>query len=178
MPRYKHAPLQAHRKAALTRIDGSVVLVTGANRGIGRALCDAFASHGAAKIYAAARNPDWVVDGRLIPLRLDVTDSASVVDAARIATDIAIVLNNAGVSGVGSPLFGGSLAAAREAMEVNFLGTWAVSCAFAPALAASHGGAIVNILSAAFWWATPGAPGYSVSKAAAWSLTNALRAGL
>jgi NAD(P)-dependent dehydrogenase (short-subunit alcohol dehydrogenase family) len=155
-----------------------VVLVTGANRGIGRALCDSFTSHGAAKIYAAARDPDRIVDERFTRLRLDVTDSACVADAARIATDVTIVVNNAGVSGVGSPLLGGSLDAARKAMEVNFFGTWAISRAFAPSLAANHGGAIVNILSAASWWATPGAPGYSASKAAAWSLTNALREGL
>ncbi len=160
------------------RIDGSVVLVTGANRGIGRALCDAFAGRGAAKVYAAARDPDQIVDERFTRLQLDVTDAASVSEAARVATDVTIVVNNAGTGGGGSPLLGGSLDAAREAMEVNFFGTWAVSRAFAPLLAVNDGGAVVNILSAASWWAMPWAPGYSASKAAAWSLTNALRLGL
>lgn len=160
------------------RLEGAVALVTGANRGIGAALCQALLERGAAKVYATARRFESITDPRLTPLRVDVNDLSSIDSAAVAAPDVSIVVNNAGHGGAGSPLVGGSLEEARAAMEVNYFGTWAVSRAFAPILAANGGGALVNILSVASWWALVVAPGYSASKAAEWSLTNALRAGL
>jgi NAD(P)-dependent dehydrogenase (short-subunit alcohol dehydrogenase family) len=159
------------------RIDGAVALVTGANRGIGLAFAQALLDQGAVKVYAGVRDPASISDPRLTPVRLDVTDPGQIAAAAEIAQDVSIVINNAGVGG-GAQLFTGSLDGAREAMEVNYLGTWAVSRAFAPILARNGGGAIVNMLSVVSWLALPTAPGYSASKSAQWALTNALRVGL
>jgi NAD(P)-dependent dehydrogenase (short-subunit alcohol dehydrogenase family) len=158
-------------------IKGSVALVTGANRGIGHAFARALLDHGAAKVYAAARNPEAVRDPDLTPLRLDVTDPEQVAAAAAAAGDVTIVINNAGV-GSGAGLLEGSLDSARQAMEVNYFGTWTVSRAFAPVLARNGGGALVNMLSVASWRGAPLFPGYAASKAAQWSLTNSLREAL
>lgn len=158
-------------------IDGSVALVTGANRGIGRAFARALIEHGAAKVYAGVRNPATVTDQDLIPLRLDVTNPEDITAAAATAGDATIVINNAGIMG-DTKLLEGSLEAARQAMEVNYFGTWAVSRAFAPILARNGGGALVNMLSLASWIGRPAFPGYAASKAAQWSLTDSLRQGL
>ncbi|MER6086069.1 SDR family oxidoreductase [Streptomyces sp. NPDC001833] len=158
-------------------IKGAVALVTGANRGIGRAFARALIEHGASKVYAGARNPEAVQDQDLTPLRLDVTNAEDVAAAAAAAGDVTIVINNAGIgSGVG--LFEGPFDGAREAMEVNYFGTWAVSRAFAPVLARNGGGALVNMLSVASWRGAPPFPGYAASKAAQWSLTDSLRQAL
>ncbi|MEU6657573.1 SDR family oxidoreductase [Streptomyces sp. NPDC046821] len=159
-------------------IKGSVALVTGANRGIGRAFARALLDRGAAKVYAAVRDPESVLDPDLVPLRLDVTDHEQVTAAAAAAGDVSIVINNAGTGGAGSGLLGGTFDGARQAMEVNYFGTWAVSQAFAPVLARNGGGALVNMLSLASWVGRPDFPGYAASKAAQWSLTDALRQGL
>ncbi|MGW7756706.1 SDR family oxidoreductase [Streptomyces violaceusniger] len=159
-------------------IKGSVALVTGANRGIGRAFARALLEHGAAKVYAGVRDPARVVDQDLTPLRLDVTKPEQIAEAAAIADDVSIVINNAGVGGSGTGLLEGDFEAAHQAMEVNYFGTWAVSRAFAPILARNGGGALVSMLSLASWVGQPGFPGYAASKAAQWSLTDALRKGL
>jgi NAD(P)-dependent dehydrogenase (short-subunit alcohol dehydrogenase family) len=159
------------------RINGAKALVTGANRGIGQAFTRSLLEHGAAKVYAAVRDPASISDRRLIPLRLDVTDPEQVTAAAAAAGDVSIVVNNAGVGG-GPQLFDGSLDGARREMEVNFFGTWSISRAFAPVLAANGGGALVNMLSVASWRSMVAGPGYSASKSAQWSLTNALRLDL
>ncbi|GAA3775341.1 SDR family oxidoreductase [Streptomyces chiangmaiensis] len=159
------------------RIEGQTALITGANRGIGAALGRALLDRGAAKVYAAVRRPETVTDPRLTPLLMDVTDPRTIAAAAESAQDVTIVINNAGQGG-GTRLLEGDLDAARTTMEVNYFGTWSVSRAFAPILAAGGGGALVNVLSAASWWALEASPGYSASKAAQWSLTNALREGL
>ncbi|MFJ8271666.1 SDR family oxidoreductase [Streptomyces sp. NPDC094154] len=159
-------------------IEGSIALVTGANRGIGHAFARALIERGAAKVYAGVRDPASVDDEQLSALRLDVTKPEDVAAAAETAGDVSIVVNNAGVGGFGTKLLTGSLDGAREAMEINYFGTWAVSRAFAPVLARNGGGALVNMLSAASWISRPEYPGYAASKAAEWSLTGALREGL
>jgi NAD(P)-dependent dehydrogenase (short-subunit alcohol dehydrogenase family) len=160
------------------KINGSVALVTGANRGIGLAVAQALVEAGAAKVYAGARNPATITDDRLIPVKLDVTSAEDIAAAAALAQDVDIVINNAGVGGPEAQLLSGPLDVAREVMETNVFGPWEIARAFAPVLAANGGGALVNVLSSTSWWAMAGAPAYSASKAAAWSLTNALRLGL
>ncbi len=159
-------------------IKGSVALVTGANRGIGRAFARSLINHGAAKVYAGVRDPAAVEDSDLVPLRLDITDQADVAAAAALANDVSIVINNAGIGGGDTQLLEGTFDGARQAMEVNYFGTWAVSRAFAPVLARNGGGALVTVLSLASWVGQPQFPGYAASKAAQWSLTDALRQAL
>ncbi|MFF4896277.1 SDR family oxidoreductase [Streptomyces sp. NPDC001068] len=160
------------------RIEGSVALVTGANRGIGLAFSRALLARGASKVYAGVRRPEDLTEPGLHPLRLDVTDEEQVEAAVRAVPDATVVINNAGIQG-GPPLLGsGSLDGARRELEVNYLGTWAVSRAFAPVLAANGGGALVNMLSVASWRANSRFPSYAASKSAQWSLTNALRLAL
>ncbi|MET7311900.1 MULTISPECIES: SDR family oxidoreductase [unclassified Streptomyces] len=159
-------------------IEGSVALVTGGNRGIGRAFARALIAHGAAKVYAGVRDPASVVDRDVIPLRLDVTEPEEIAEAAAGAGDVTIVINNAGIGGASTKLLDGPFDGARQAMEVNYFGTWAVSRAFAPILARNGGGALVNMLSVASWVGQPLFPGYAAAKAAQWSLTDALRQGL
>ncbi|MFJ3226334.1 SDR family oxidoreductase [Streptomyces sp. NPDC086783] len=158
-------------------IKGSVALVTGANRGIGLAFGRALLAHGAAKVYGGVRDPESLRDSGLVPLRLDVTDEEQVAEAARTAGDVSIVVNNAGVTG-GPSLLEGPFEGARREMEVNYFGTWAVTRAFAPVLAANGGGAVVNMLSVASWVANRRFPSYAASKSAQWSLTNAFRLAL
>jgi NAD(P)-dependent dehydrogenase (short-subunit alcohol dehydrogenase family) len=158
-------------------IEGSVALVTGANRGIGLAFARALLSRGAAKVYAGTRQPEDLEEPGLEPLLLDVTNQEHIEAAAAKASDASIVINNAGIQ-AGPPLLHGSLDGARLEMEVNYLAPWAISRAFAPVLAANGGGVLVNMLSVASWRANNRFPGYAASKAAEWSLTNALRLGL
>jgi NAD(P)-dependent dehydrogenase (short-subunit alcohol dehydrogenase family) len=156
-------------------IQGSIALVTGANRGLGRALVQALLAAGAAKVYAAARDPDSVAIPGAHPIRLDITNPDEVAAAAQLCTDVTLVINNAGIYRNASIFSAQTTANARAEMETNFHGTLAVSSAFAPILKANGGGALVNILSVLSWVSLPGTAGYSASKAAAWSLTNALR---
>jgi NAD(P)-dependent dehydrogenase (short-subunit alcohol dehydrogenase family) len=158
-------------------IKGSVALVTGANRGIGLAFARALLSRGAAKVYAGVRRPEDFNEPGLEPLLLDVTKHQHIEAAAAKASDASIVINNAGIQ-AGPQLLQGPFDGARLEMEVNYLGPWAMSRAFAPVLAANGGGVLVNMLSAASWRANNRFPGYAASKAAEWSLTNALRIGL
>jgi NAD(P)-dependent dehydrogenase (short-subunit alcohol dehydrogenase family) len=158
-------------------IEGSVALVTGASRGIGLAFARALLSRGAAGVYAGVRRPEDFHEPGVKPLLLDVTNNQHIEAAAARACDASIVINNAGMI-AGPDLLHGSLDGARREMEVNYLAPWALSRAFAPVLAANGGGVLVNMLSAASWRANIRLPGYAASKAAEWSLTNALRIGL
>jgi NAD(P)-dependent dehydrogenase (short-subunit alcohol dehydrogenase family) len=158
-------------------IEGSVALVTGASRGIGLAFARALLARGAATVYAGARRPEDITEPGLQPLLLDVTNQRHIEAAAARASDASIVINNAGII-AGPPLLEGSLDGARREMEVNYLAPWALSRAFAPILAGCGGGVLVNMLSAASWRTNTRTPGYAASKAAEWSLTNALRLGL
>jgi NAD(P)-dependent dehydrogenase (short-subunit alcohol dehydrogenase family) len=159
------------------KIEGSVVLVTGANRGIGKALAEGLLARGAAKVYAGVRDPSSVTDPRLVPVALDVTDPAQVAQAARELGDVEIVVNNAGIGRGGAPL-SASLDDARAELEVNYLGIVTTTQAFAPVLAANGGGALVNMLSVVSWVHPPQLATYAASKAAAWGYTNAARVEL
>jgi NAD(P)-dependent dehydrogenase (short-subunit alcohol dehydrogenase family) len=158
-------------------ITGSVALVTGANRGIGRAIADELLRRGATKVYAAVRNPATVTDPRVVAIELDVTDRDSVAAAARAASDVDLVVNNAGVGGVSTSL-SATLDDARAELETNYLGIVSMTQAFAPVLAANGGGAIVNMLSVVSWVGAPHLASYAASKAAAWAYTNASRVQL
>ena len=156
------------------KIPGSVALVTGANRGLGRHFVQQLLERGAAKVYATARQPELVDIPGVEVLRLDITDPASVAAAAEAARDVTLVVNNAGIS-TGTDLVASDLAQVRLEMETNFFGPLNVVRAFAPTLAAGGGGAVLNVLSAASWISFLGVNAYTASKAAAWSLTNGVR---
>lgn len=159
-------------------IKDSVVLVTGANRGLGLALAKAALKAGARKVYGAARNPASVTLEGVTPLQLDVTSAADVAAAAQAIPDLTLLINNAGIFIGDGVTAEGSLDNARKQLETNFFGPMALSQAFAPVLGANGGGAIVNVLSALSWLTLPSSGTYSVSKAAAWALTNGLRGDL
>ncbi|MFJ7208801.1 SDR family oxidoreductase [Streptomyces sp. NPDC098789] len=156
------------------KINGSVALVTGANRGIGRHFAQQLLQRGATKVYATARTPQLVDLPGLEVLRLDITDPKSVAEAAAAASDVTLLINNAGVS-TRQNLVTGDPEKIRLEMETNYFGTLNVVRAFAPVLAANGGGAVLNVLSAMSWLSYDGANAYSASKAAAWSLTNGIR---
>ncbi|MES2104705.1 MAG: SDR family oxidoreductase [Pseudomonadota bacterium] len=158
------------------KLQDTTVLITGANRGIGAALVKAFQQAGVRKIYAAARNPASIKIEGVTPIQLDVTDPEQAAAAAKIAGDVNLVINNAGISSPKAALLeAGAAAAARAQFETNALGTLAVSVAFAPVLKANGGGGLVNILSALSWAVIGNSGVYSASKAAAWAITNGLR---
>jgi NAD(P)-dependent dehydrogenase (short-subunit alcohol dehydrogenase family) len=159
-----------------TRIEGTVALVTGANRGIGRALAEALLARGAKKVYAAARRPPAVGAGeRLVRLRLDVTDAEQIRAAADAAPDVELVFNNAGVAFTQGLQGSSVLEQARREMEVNYFGPLQLLQRLAPTLARNGGGALINIGSAAGLTNIPFMPTYSASKAALHSLTQAAR---
>ena len=155
-------------------IQDSTALVTGANRGIGKAFADALLDRGAAKVYAAVRDVATVGDPRLVPIQLDVTDPDRVAAVARELDDVQLVVNNAGVLNVNIPL-SASLDVARVEFETNYLSLVSMTQAFAPVLERNGGGAFVNMLSVFSWVSSPLISTYSASKAAAWSFTNAAR---
>jgi NAD(P)-dependent dehydrogenase (short-subunit alcohol dehydrogenase family) len=157
------------------KIDGSVALVTGANRGLGRAYARELVSRGAAKVYGAARDPAAVTGPGLIPVALDITDPDRVAQVAKDCADASLLVNNAGVLKYSTFIGAPGLDAARLEMETNYFGTLSMCRAFAPVLAANGGGAIVNMLSVSSFYTNPFDASYGASKAAAWSLTNGVR---
>ena len=150
------------------KISGSIALVTGSNRGIGKHLAEELLARGAAKVYSTARRP---LPGAV---QLDITDPASVAAAAAVATDVTLLVNNAGISTYQN-LVTGDLDKIKLEMDTHYFGTLSVVRAFAPILGANGGGAIVNILSALSWFSYDGANAYAAAKAAEWSLTNGVR---
>jgi NAD(P)-dependent dehydrogenase (short-subunit alcohol dehydrogenase family) len=155
------------------QIEGSTAFVTGANRGLGRHLAEQLIRRGAT-VYAGARDPGAVDLAGAIPVRIDITDPASVAAAAAATSNVNLLVNNAGT------FLGGSLLSApfeeiRLEMDTHYFGTLAVTRAFVPQLTAAPASAILNVLSVLSWVTTPAMSAYSAAKSAQWSLTNDLR---
>lgn len=157
------------------KIQDSVALVTGANRGLGLAFTRALLAGGARKVYAAARDPVSVKQAGVQAIRLDVTKPGEVDAAARELGDVNLLVNNAGIIRGSGFLGPQGVDAVRAELETNFFGPLLLARAFAPVLARHGGGAIVNVLSVLSWVSFPTSSTYSASKAAAWSLSNGLR---
>lgn len=157
------------------KIENSVALVTGANRGIGLAFARELLARGARKVYVGARDPAVVTLAGVQALRLDVNNPQDVAAAAAVASDVTLVVNNAGIAQPGGFLAADSEEVARRIFETNFFAVLRMSKAFAPVLKANGGGALLNVLSVASWVNGGDLAAYSASKSAAWSLTNALR---
>jgi len=159
----------------MATIEGTTALVTGGQRGLGKAIVDELLARGAVKVYATARAPRPSDDPRVVPLALEVTDADSVAALVAQTGDTSIVVNNAGASGAG-PFTATDLDAVRAVFETNFFGALRIAQAYTPILGANGGGVLVDIHSALSWAA--GAGGYGASKAALWSATNSLRGEL
>lgn len=166
------------------KIAGSVALVTGSNRGVGRAYVEVLLAMGAKKVYAGARDVKGVEDlvrahpGKVEAVRLDVTSEADARAAAAKCRDVSVLVNNAGANGVSGALASGTVDNAQREMAVNYFGLLHMTRAFAPVLKANGGGAVVNMLSVVSRVNMPLLGTYSASKAAAWSLTQATRGEL
>lgn len=162
------------------QLNDKVIFITGANRGIGKALVEASLKHGAKKVYAAARKleslPDFG-DARVVPIGLDITDAAQVKAATAAAADTQLLINNAGALAFAS-LAVGDLADIQNDMNVNFFGTLNVTRAFAPVIEANGGGGIASIGSIVSLAPMPGIGGYSAAKAALHSAIQATRGEL
>jgi NAD(P)-dependent dehydrogenase (short-subunit alcohol dehydrogenase family) len=160
-------------------INGSIALVTGANRGLGKSFVDALLDQGAAKVYAAARTLSQGATGpqdpRVIPVKLDVTSAEDVNAVASRCADLTLLINNAGAMLMTPMLKDGSDAALRREMEVNVYGMLAMTRAFAPILAKNGGGAIVNMLSVVSWFTAPFNATYCATKHAALVVSDASR---
>jgi len=160
------------------KIDGAVALVTGANRGLGRSIVKALAKAGVPRIHAGTRRsfqlPEFGSPTSVLPLELDITDSDQVARAASHASDVTLLINNAGLLP-----HGGAMSVSekdlRAALEVNLMGTWKMARAFAPVIEANGGGAIVNILSLISLHNAPPFAAYSAAKHASWAMTQSFR---
>jgi NAD(P)-dependent dehydrogenase (short-subunit alcohol dehydrogenase family) len=161
----------------------SVVVITGANRGIGKALVEAYLKRGVKKVYAAARQQAAVAElvaldkQRVIALEVDVTKPATLAAAAKAAHDANVLINNAGVLSFAN-ILDASEESLRQDMEVNYFGLIATTKAFVPVIERSGGGSIANLLSVVSLASMPAIAGYNASKAAAFSITQAMRADL
>jgi NAD(P)-dependent dehydrogenase (short-subunit alcohol dehydrogenase family) len=156
-------------------ISGSVALVTGAGRGLGRVFARQLVSRGAATVYGAARDPARVTEPGVTPVRLDITDPQRVAQVAAECPDVTLLVNNAGVMTSRAVIAAPDADGARLEMETNYFGTLSMCRAFAPVLAANGGGVIVNMLSIVSFFTNPFNGSYGASKAAEWSLTNGVR---
>jgi NAD(P)-dependent dehydrogenase (short-subunit alcohol dehydrogenase family) len=157
------------------KLQDAVVLVTGANRGIGRAFAEIALARGARKVYAGARDLTRIQSTGVQPLKLDVTSDADVAAAAIACKDVTLVVNNAAVARFKGILAADGIDSARTHFETNVIGILRMTLAFAPILAVNGGGAFLNVLSVASWINSGAMTAYGVSKAAAWALTNGLR---
>jgi NAD(P)-dependent dehydrogenase (short-subunit alcohol dehydrogenase family) len=155
-----------------TTVAGSSVLVTGANRGLGRALVDEALRRGASRVYAGTRQPYTHADHRVTPLTLDITDSAQIRAAVERVESLDVLVNNAGLSVLDDP---SDRSVLEQHLAVNLFGTWEMTQTFLPMLTRAEG-ALVNVLSVAALATLPIVPSYSVSKAAGFMLTQSVRA--
>ena len=160
------------------KLDNAVVLITGANRGLGLAFAKEALARGARKVYAAARNPASVTLDGVIAVKLDVNNPEDIVRVARDCADVTLLINNAGIAEQGSFLGDDAEAMLRRQLETNLFGPLRLARSFAPVLANNGGGGIINVLSIASWITSPALATYAATKSAAWSLTNALRQDL
>ena len=158
------------------QIDGGTALVSGANRGFGRAIAAELLARGA-RVYAGARRPESVDLPGAQPLALDITDPDSIAAAVAAAGDVTILVNNAG-SPPAADLLTADLDVVRAEFETHVFGTLEMTRAFAPVIEANGGGAVLNVLSVLSWYSAPDKGAYGAAKAAAWSMTNALRISL
>lgn len=162
-------------------INNKIILVTGANRGIGKALVESFIKHGAAKVYAAVRTLDSaapLVDkygDKIVPLRIDLADPQSILAAAQTAADVQVVVNNAGVFKAATPLAEDAIASLQFHMDTNVYGLMHMAQAFAPVLKANGGGVFAQLNSVVSMKAFSNFATYSASKAASYSITQSLR---
>ena len=154
-------------------LNGAVVLVTGANGGIGTHFVHQALARGAVKVYATARTPRTWDDDRIVPLTLDITDAASVAAAVAEAPDVTALINNAGALPPSASLLEVTESDIRANLETSFFGPVFLARAFAPILAAKPQSVLVDVHSVASWYGFGGT--YSASKAALWSATNSLR---
>ncbi|HTI73948.1 MAG TPA: SDR family oxidoreductase [Mycobacterium sp.] len=160
------------------QVQGSVALVTGAERRLGRRLTEELLRRGAAKVYGAVGAPNGMTTPGVVPLQIDITDPASVTAAAHAASDITLLVNNVGTYGVAS-LLDGPLEDVRALMDSHYFGTLTVTRAFAPHLIANAPSAILNIVSVRSWLHPRGGTGaYAVAKSALWAQTDAVRTEL
>jgi NAD(P)-dependent dehydrogenase (short-subunit alcohol dehydrogenase family) len=160
------------------QLKNAVVLVTGANRGLGREFARQALAQGAAKVYAGARDPASIDLPGVIPVRLDVNDADQVAAAVAACPDVTLVVNNAGIAAPGNLLAGDSIGQLQRMLDTNLFGVLRVSQAFAPVLARNGGGAFLNVLSVASWISSSFLGAYAVTKSAVWSLSNGLRIAL
>ena len=166
------------------KIAGSIALVTGSNRGIGRAFVDALIQRGAAKVYITARDPSKLADlaakygNKVSVVTLDITKAAQVAAAASIAGDVTLLVNNAGINRQKALIAAAALDSAREEMDTNYFGSLSMCRAFASPLKRNGGGAIVNMLSILSRVSMPAIGSLCASKAAALSMTQGIRAEL
>ncbi|SEM22764.1 SDR family oxidoreductase [Bradyrhizobium sp. OK095] len=157
-------------------IKNATVFITGANRGLGLAFAREARRRGAAKVYAGMRNTDGFNEPGMIPVKIDVTDPASINAAAKIANDTTLLVNNAGIAAlIDGPLSADVVAQSARMFDTNYYGVVRVTQAFEPILSAKPDAAIINVLSDIVWLPRPILTPYAASKAAAWSYTNQLR---
>jgi NAD(P)-dependent dehydrogenase (short-subunit alcohol dehydrogenase family) len=157
------------------KLKDSVVLITGANRGIGLAFAKAALARGARRVYAGARDPSQISLAGVQPIELDVTSPTDIAAAAKDCSDVTLVINNAGIGRQGSLLLPDAIETVQAHLETNLFGILRMMQRFAPVLAKNGGGAFLNVLSVASWINSGVLNAYAVSKTAAWSLTNGLR---
>ena len=169
-------------KEKTVKIEGSVAVVSGANRGIGARFVQELLRRDVAKVYAAARNPDSLADvvasdGRVVPMAIDINDEKSVAAAAAIASDATLLINNAGILNFGDALEA-DLDSLRQEMETNYFGLIRACRGFVPVLENNGPAAILNVLTIIALAPMTGMGGYCASKAAAYSFTQSLRNGV